>query len=241
MKTSRSFARLRRRLPPTSVLIFASITTVLGGYGLVTAMLIKPPPLGWVGFWVLSGVVLGLTALAPLAFERTRVSPLRPADAVDRRRRLLVIADSHCDESALCEAILARLGDAMVHVVVPVRVSHLHFVTDDESREQRAARRSMRHTVALLQQRTAAATGSVGTDKPLESMTDALGCFAATEVLLATPPQGASYWLERGLLTKARRLTRLPVTHVVVPSKQRGTTSVNNAFEPSHPVARWSK
>lgn len=229
MKTSRSFARLRRWLPPTSVVIFASIAAVLGGYGLVTAMLIKPPPLGWVGFAILSGVVLGLTALAPLAFERTRVSPLRPADAVDRQRRLLVIADSHCDESELCEAILARRRDAIVHVVVPVRVSHLHFVTDDESREQRDARQSMRNTVDLLEQRRATATGSVGTDKPLESMTDALGSFAATDVLLATPPQEASYWLERGLLTKARRLTRLPVTHVVVP------------FEPSHPAARWSK
>jgi hypothetical protein len=49
-------------------------------------------------------------------------------------------------------------------------------------------------------------------------MTDALGSFPATRVLLVTPPEEESYWLERGLLTKARTLTTLPVTQVVVPS-----------------------
>jgi hypothetical protein len=34
--------------------------------------------------------------------------------------------------------------------------------------------------------------------------------------LLATPPDSALYWLERGLLEKARRLTALPVEHVIV-------------------------
>jgi hypothetical protein len=129
-----------------------------------------------------------------------------------------VIADPNSDASALSDRILARLGDAIVHVVVPLRVSRLHFVTDDEDRERRDARESMLRTVALLQQRAAVATGSVGSDKPLESMTDALGSFPATEVLLATPPEEESYWLEDGLLTKARALTRVPVTQVVVPS-----------------------
>jgi hypothetical protein len=38
-------------------------------------------------------------------------------------------------------------------------------------------------------------------------------------VLLATPPEEDSYWLERDLLAKARRLTNVPVTQVVVPSR----------------------
>ena len=129
-----------------------------------------------------------------------------------------MIADPNCDESVLCDTILARLGDAIVHVVVPLRVSRLHFVTDDEDRERRKARESMLRTVALLQQRGVTVTGSVGSDKPLESMTDALGSFPATQVLLAMPPAEESYWLEDGLLTKARALTRIRVTQVVVPS-----------------------
>ena len=129
-----------------------------------------------------------------------------------------MIADPNADASALSDTILAHLGDAIVHVVVPLRVSRLHFVTDDEDRERREARESMLRAVALLRQRAARATGSVGSDKPLESMTDALGSFPATEVLLATPPAEESYWLEEGLLTKARALTQVPVTQVVVSS-----------------------
>ena len=190
--TQRFLPRLyewRRPPPKASVVMFASIGAVLVAYGFVVAFVIKPPLLGWIGFAIVSMVILGLAVLAPLAFERTRVSPLRPADVVDRKTRLLVVADSHCNESALCDEIFARLGDAaVVHVIVPVRVSHLHFLTDDENRERREARQSMLRTVALLQQRAAPATGSVGSDKPLESMTDALGWFPATNVLLAIPP-----------------------------------------------------
>jgi len=200
-----------------TLVILAALAAALVAYGLIVGFVIKPPPLGWVGFAIVSAVVLGLGMLAPLAFERTRVSALRPAEATTPQRRLLVIADPNSDASALSDTILARLGDAVVHVVVPLRVSRLHFVTDDEDRERREARESMLRTVALLQ-RAATATGSVGSDKPLESMTDALGSFPATQVLLATPPEEESYWLEDGLLTKARALTRIPVTQVVVPS-----------------------
>jgi hypothetical protein len=199
--------------------ILSSIGAVLGAAALIVALAIDPPALGWVGFAIASIIVLGLGALAPLAFERTRVSPQRPAVAVDRMQRLLVIADSHCSETALRDEILARLeGAVAVHLVVPVRVSHLHFVTDDESEEGREAEQSMLISVELLQQRGVSTTGSVGSDKPLESMTDALGSFPATRVLLATPPEEESYWLERDLLAKARALTPVAVTQVVVPS-----------------------
>ena len=188
-------------------------------YGLIVAFAIHPPPLGWVGFAIVSLIVLGLGALAPLAFERTRVTPQRPATPVDRAQRLLVIADSHCSESALCDEILPRLDGAFaVHLVVPIRVSHLHFLTDDESEEAREAEQSVSISLSLLRRRGVPATGSVGSDKPLESMTDALGFFPATDVLLATPPEEESYWLERGLLEKACALAAVPVKQVVVPA-----------------------
>jgi hypothetical protein len=73
-------------------------------------------------------------------------------------------------------------------------------------------------SVGLLQERGVSTTGAVGSDKLLESMTDALGSFPATRVLLVTPPEKESYWLERGLLKKARALTTVAVAQVVVPS-----------------------
>jgi hypothetical protein len=199
--------------------ILASTGAVLFGYALVVAFVIRPPALGSLGFTIVAIIVLGLAALAPLAFERTRVSAPRAAGAVDRQPRLLVIADSYCSEISLRDEIVARLDEAVeVHLVVRVRVSHLHFVTDDEADEEREAEQSARISVGLLRQLGVSTTGSVGSDKPLESMTDALASFPATRVLLATPPEEESYWLERDLLAKARPLTNVPVTQVVAPS-----------------------
>jgi hypothetical protein len=221
---------LGRRPLKTSVLIVTSVGAVLIFYGLIVGIIIKPPALGWVRFAIMSTVVLSLSALAPLAFERTRVSALRSADWVDQEKRLLVVVDSQCNANALCDEILASHRDAVAtHVVVPVRVSPLHFVTDDENDEWHHAQQSLLQIVGVLQQRAAAVTGSVGSDKPLESMTDALGFFPATNVVLATPPEEESYWLERDLLTKARGLTRASVTQVVVPASSPRVRAVLDA------------
>lgn len=200
-------------------MIVSSVAAALVVCALIVGFAIRPPALGWAGFAIASISILGLAALVPRAFERTRVSARPPAGADDREQRLLVIADSHCSETVLCEEIVARLAGAVaVHLVVPVRVSHLHFLADDEAAEQRDAEQSMRIAVGLLQQRGVSTTGSVGSDKPLESMTDALASFAATQVLLATPPEEDSYWLERDLLEKARPLTSVPISQIIVPA-----------------------
>jgi hypothetical protein len=219
-----SNARVRNWGAKTNVaLVFASIAAVLVVAALVTAFSIDPPALGWVGFAIASAVVLGLGAAATLLLPRMRVSAPIPAAATDRERRLLVVADAYCSEAGLCDEIQARLeGAVAVHLVVPVRVSHLHFLANDEAEERRDAEQTMLITVGLLRQSGIRATGAVGSDKPLESMTDALGAFPATHVLLATPPAEESYWLERDLLAKARALTELPVTHATVPSGSAG-------------------
>jgi hypothetical protein len=187
---------------------------------LVFAFAIRPPMLAWIGFAIVATSLLCLAALVPIAFESMRESALPPAAPVDAEQRLLVVADSHCSEAAVRDEVVAHLGGAVtVHVVVPVRVSRLHFMADDESDEHREAEQSMQNTVGLLQQLGIAATGSVGSDKPLESMADALASFRATHVLLVTPPEEESYWLERGLLEKARRLTVLPTMRVVAAAR----------------------
>jgi hypothetical protein len=198
-------------------IIFTSLAAVLVVAAFATAFVVHPPALGWVGFAIVSAVLTGLGAAATLVLPRMRVSAPKPATAVDADRRLLVVADASCSAGGLCDEIQARLdGTVAVHVVVPVRVSHLHFLTNDEAEEQREAEQTMLIVVGLLQQREISASGSVGSDKPLESMTDALGRFPATHVLLATPPTEKSYWLERDLLTKARALIELPIKQAIV-------------------------
>jgi hypothetical protein len=205
-------------LTRTVVVTVWSVGAALALCALILALAIQPPLLAWIGFAIVATSILCLAALVPIAFAHTRVSAPIPAPALDREQRLLVVADSHCSEDAVCDEVVARLAGAVaVHLVVPVRVSHLHFMADDESDEHREAEQSMRITVDLLQQRGIATTGSVGSDKPLESMADALASFAGTQVLLVTPPEEESYWLERELLEKARQLTILPTTQVVAP------------------------
>jgi len=93
-----------------TLVILAVLAAALVADGLIAAFVIKPPLLGWLGFAIVSAVVLGLGILAPVAFERTRVSALRPVEATTPQRRLLVIADPNSDASSLCDTILARLG-----------------------------------------------------------------------------------------------------------------------------------
>lgn len=202
-------------------LIFASIAAFLVVAALAAAFAVDPPALGWVGFALASAVVVGLGAMTTLVLPRMRVSPPTFAAATNRERRLLVVADASCSETRLRDAIEARLENALsVHLIVPVRVSHLHFLANDEEEERREAEQTMLITVGLLQRRGIATTGTVGSDKPLESMTDALRTFPATHVLLATPPADESYWLERDLLAKARALIELPITQATVASAE---------------------
>jgi len=186
--------------PPTRVrnratkihfgIIFASVVAVLVVAGLVTAFAVEPPLLGWIGFGMAAIIVAGLGVVATLSIPRLRVSPPEPAVDAREQRRLLVVADAQCSETALRDEIHARLeGVVAVHLVVPVRVSHLHFLANDESDETRDSEQSRLTSLGLLQRLDVEATGSVGTDKPLESMTDALGSFPATDVLLAIPPE----------------------------------------------------
>jgi hypothetical protein len=62
--------------------IFASIAAVLVVAALLTAVIIDPPALGWVGFAIPAAVVVGLGAAATLLVPRMRVSPPRPGAAI---------------------------------------------------------------------------------------------------------------------------------------------------------------
>jgi hypothetical protein len=142
---------------------------------------------------------------------------------------MLVVADAYCGRDSLRDEIQARLDGAVaVHLVVPVRISHLHFLANDEAEERRVAEPTMLTTVELLRRNGMRATGNVGSDKPLESMTDALATFPATRVLLALPPAEESYWLERDMLAKARALTDLPITQATVASTQTAPVAADH-------------
>src|SRR5207237_1381710 len=133
---------------------FAAIGVVLVAAALVAAFLLHPPLLGWIGFAVVCAIVFGVAMVATVVFPRMRVIPQRAAAAPDSEPRLLVVADEHCGSPALWQEIYARLaGAVVVHLVVPVRVSHLHYLTNDESGETCDAEDRVRLAIGLLRQR----------------------------------------------------------------------------------------
>jgi hypothetical protein len=222
------------RIARTKAGLFASIALFLLAYGLVFGLLLHPPLLGWIGFGFVCAIAFGLASAATIAAPRLRSNPPDPVASRDGKPRLLVVADEHCGSPGLWREIHARLADAVaVHVVVPPRVSHLHYLTNHEDHELRDADHRVRLVVGLLRQRGIAVTGGVGSDDPLESMTDALASFPATRVLLAISAASDSYWLEADLLEKAQGLTTLDVSQIVVPP------SVGPAIKQST-EARWT-
>ena len=53
-------------------LVFASLAAVLVVAAFVTAFVVRPPALGWVGFAIVSALVAGLGVVATLALPRMR-------------------------------------------------------------------------------------------------------------------------------------------------------------------------
>jgi nucleotide-binding universal stress UspA family protein len=49
--------------------LLISVGAILAAEALVVALLIKPPPIGWVGFAVVAAIVLALAALIPIALQ----------------------------------------------------------------------------------------------------------------------------------------------------------------------------
>ena len=164
---------IARRTPPRTGLPGRSSSSarspaVLAAVALLSAFAAPLPLIAWLGFGVVSVVAFALGVLGILAFPRMRANPPTAAAADDGGRRLLVVADARCSEAALCEEIEARRGGAVAgYLVVPVRVSHLHYLTADEVEERRDAEESLLISVGLLHRRGIPATGSVGGDDPL--------------------------------------------------------------------------
>jgi hypothetical protein len=100
-------------------------------------------------------------------------------------------------------------------VVAPAsEISRLDWLTNAEDDARAGA--------ASLAARTAEATptedvsGRVGDSDPLRAIEDALGTFAADEIIIVSRPDGEAGWLEVGSGAKAQARFSLPITHVVV-------------------------
>ena len=170
---------------------------------LVAALWVEPPLLGWIGFAVVAAVGAGLIFAAFTLFPRTRANIAAPADDAPSAG-VLVLVDSTCAPAQLCATIAGRVHgrDAAVHVVAPVLPEPISYFTSDEDRDRADAQRRLDETLDALRAAGVAATGSVGTDDPLQAIGDALTTFPAHELVIVTGIE--SRWLEEDLLARAR-------------------------------------
>jgi hypothetical protein len=168
---------------------------------LVAALYVKPPLVGWIGLGVVAAAGAAVAAGAAFLFPRMRRNVAEETETVPGR--ILVLADARCDAEHLRNTLAAHAG-ADVHVVAPVLPSPVHYLSGDERREERDARRRLDATLAHLRRAGIPATGSLGADDPLQALGDALAAYGAADVLVVGQPE--THWLEDGLVEDAARL-----------------------------------
>jgi hypothetical protein len=135
----------------------------------------------------------------------------------ERTGGILVIANRTCPCPVLVDEVFRRVNDAPapVLVVAPALNSRLRHWVSDVDGAVRQARNRVAVAVAELRKRGISARGEVGDANPLLAIEDALAGFPASEIVIATHPEGRSNWLERRLIEKARARFAIPITHLV--------------------------
>jgi hypothetical protein len=130
---------------------------------------------------------------------------------------VLVVANETLASRTLVEWMRERheKGDAEFVLVAPMARPSSGFVSyDDVLRD--AAQHRIDSTVAELGRLGISARGEVMDPDPFSAVSDAVGMFAPSEIVISTHPETRSGWLRRDLIERARQSWNIPVEHVVV-------------------------
>jgi hypothetical protein len=183
------------------------------------------------GTWVGLGVFLGLAVGVGVGFfvrsePKTREPAIWERRRTDTKRHILVVANETCAGRALLDEIRyrARGYDAEVLVVSPALSSPVRYWASDVDGARAAAQRRLEGSLSALESVGVRARGEVGDADPLQAIEDALRTFEPDEVIISTHPRGRSNWLERDVVTHAREVFDLPITHVIVDLEREATT-----------------
>jgi GABA permease len=174
------------------------------------------------GAWGALVVAILISLAVAAAYLRARSD--RPARTTPRRlgaddeRRILVIANETVGGETLRECIHAKSEGfrETVLVVTPALNSPLRHWASDEDRARAAASDRLERSIGRLRELGIEARGEVGASEPLQAIEDYARIFGPDEIIISTHPEGRSHWLERGVVSEARRRFGVPITHVVV-------------------------
>ena len=136
--------------------------------------------------------------------------------------RILVVANETVGGHALIDSVRKHAEAAHdqgrpfeVMVVCPQNQPRHGYVVHDES-VRAAAENRLRTTLEQLRAVGIEASGEVMDPDPFNATMDALGTFAADEIIISTHPDPRSGWLRRDLIDRVKDAAKVPVEHVVV-------------------------
>lgn len=137
------------------------------------------------------GVVVGALGTVGIVVAAIRD---RPRGAIgdppgETGRKLLVVVSRPVEDPALIRAVVAAAGsgqgsDSEVLVLAPARIGFLDRWASDLESARGEAQRNLVITVASLAKAGVAAQARVGDEDLVQAVEDALGSFAATDVIL---------------------------------------------------------
>jgi hypothetical protein len=128
-----------------------------------------------------------------------------------------VVANETVVGKSLLDALHERAaqGSIRVTVICPQNAPRAGYVVYQDERRS-AAERRLRRTLDLLHEAGVAARGAVVDPDPVQALKDALHEYKPDEVIISTHPELRSSWLRGNLVDRARKLSPVPVEHVVV-------------------------
>ncbi|MGN6254735.1 MAG: hypothetical protein ACTHO8_07100 [Solirubrobacterales bacterium] len=154
---------------------------------IVGAFYLGGPGMGMAEGSIVAGIIV------VLAVRNPPLHPIIPAAAGDRREHLLVVVDEPLEDGTAVERIAAASvplesdePEPEVRVVAPTRNSFLdRWACDTRSGHDRA-QRSLVLSLASLAQAGVDATARIGDEGIVQTVTDQLRTYPATEVFLVT-------------------------------------------------------
>lgn len=130
---------------------------------------------------------------------------------------VLVVANRTVDSSELISALRLRAtrSSARFTLLVPAVPRGLAWATDMKAGAREAVPRADAGAARLRSAGLEVDGALVGDPDPIAAIGDLLLVREYDEIVVATLPRGISRWLRISLPQRVRRMTALPVTHVV--------------------------
>lgn len=211
---------------------------------IVAAFYVGGPGMGMAEGSIVAGIIV------VMAVRNPPTPPIVPAEAADTREHLLVVVDEPLEDGAAIERIAAASvaldpaePEPEVRVIAPAHQRFLDRWACDIGPGRERAQRNLVLSLAALAGAGVDATAQVGDEDVVQTVTDQLREYPATEVFLVTGAAGGSANAVEELRSRLRvpfhDLSRQAVTRPRRPappaaSPPRGLASSRNGALPDH-------